>query len=235
MIDIHAHLLYGIDDGCKTVEESLKAIESLASMGITDIILTPHYIANSKYQSTKKENLERIKLLKNELKTQNIKVNLYLGNEIFIDDNIDILLQKKIISSLNDSAYLLIELPMNGEYVDYEEIFRELIGQGKKIILAHPERYFLFQKDYEKIKELEMIGVLFQCNIGSIIGKYGNNAKKMVKRLLKEKKISFLATDFHHPKDCIILNKALKKINKYLDQKEYEKIMDNAKSIIINK
>ena len=222
MIDIHSHLLYSVDDGSQTIEESLNIIRELNNIGITDIILTPHYIKESKYNNSKKENMKILNTLKKSLLENKIKTNLYLGNEIYINNEIEELLKKNIISSLNDTNYLLIELPLTGEYEGYLEIFENLINEGYHIILAHPERYYSFQNDFNKIYELEQIGVYFQSNIESIVGSYGRNAIKMVKRLLKEKKISFLATDIHHQKkDYNKWQKARKKILKYVTKEEY--------------
>ena len=200
MIDIHNHLLYGIDDGAKTIEESIDVLKDLERVGYTDIILTPHYIPDSGYSNPRSDNLVRLEKLKRELKNNNININLYLGNEIFMDDNIYRLLEEDVISSLNDTNYLLIELPMSGEYAGYQEIFKYLISKGYRVILAHPERYLSFQEDYNKVIELEEIGVYFQSNLDSIIGKYGPGAETMIKRLLKDNKISFLATDIHRKK-----------------------------------
>ena len=234
MIDIHSHLLYGIDDGSKSIEESIEIIKQLNKIGYTDIILTPHYINHSKYDSPKKNNLILLDNLKQALKEKKIKINLYLGNEIYINHHISDLLDDEKISSLNNSKYLLIELPMNGEY-DYIDVFEDLIYDGYKIILAHPERYHAFQKDFDKIYELEEIGVYFQCNIESILGSYGRGAIKMVKRMYKEKKVSFLASDIHHKKrDYGKFEKAKRKIRKYLSSSELDELLIKNPSKIIN-
>ena len=234
MIDIHSHLLYGIDDGSKSLEDSVRIISDLSKIGYTDIILTPHYISNTKYNSSKNNNLKLFDNLKIALRENGININLYLGNEIYINHRISDLLDDGKISSLNDSKYLLIELPMNGEY-DYMDVFEDLIYDGYKIILAHPERYHSFQKNFDKIYELEEIGVYFQCNIESILGSYGKGAIKMVKRMYKEKKVSFLATDIHHRKrDYKKFDKAKKKIRKYLSSSELEDLLIKNPSKIIN-
>ena len=172
--------------------------------------------------------------LKNELKKNNIDTNIYLGNEIYIDDNLLELLNDNIISSLNDSKYLLIELPMSGEKDNYTDIFLDLINEGYTVVLAHPERYISFQKDFNKIYELNDIGVLFQCNIGSILGEYGRSSKKVLKRMLKEDLVFMLGTDIHHIKyDYNFIEKVKNKIRKYVsDDKLNEIIVNNAKKII---
>ena len=96
MIDIHSHLLFGVDDGSRTLEESVHVIKKLSEVGYTDIILTPHYINDSTYVSTREENLDVLKRLKVGLIRNNVNVNLYLGNEIYIDSEIANLLKNNI-------------------------------------------------------------------------------------------------------------------------------------------
>ena len=172
MIDIHCHLIFGVDDGSKSIEESISVLKGLADYGYTDIILTPHYISDSIYCSTKKQNMVILKKIEEALQQKKIKLNLYLGNEVFIDYHILSLLKEGKISTLNNSQYLLIELPMSGEFEGYEEVFMELIANGYQVILAHPERYLTFQKDFNKVYELVKLGILFQFNLNSIIGNY---------------------------------------------------------------
>ena len=222
MTDIHCHLLYGIDDGSRSIEESVEVLRDLASCGYKNIILTPHYIKDSTYNSSAKENFKRLKILKEALYQNNININLYLGNEIYMDDDILDLLLRKEAYTLNGSQFLLVELPMSGEYPGYEEVFKELMSHGCKIILAHPERYLCFQKNFDYIYELAKMGVYFQGNIESIIGKYGEGAKVMIKRLLKEKRLAFLATDIHHKKhDYKDYDRAKDEILKIITKEEY--------------
>ena len=234
MIDIHSHLLFGVDDGSRTLEESVHVIKKLSEVGYTDIILTPHYINDSTYVSTREENLDVLKRLKVGLIRNNVNVNLYLGNEIYIDSEIANLLKNNIISSLNDTKYLLIELPMSGENEIYYDVFLDLINMGYKVILAHPERYISFQKDFNKVYELKELGVLLQSNVGSILGDYGKGAKKTIKRLLKENLITFMGTDIHHNKEeYTFVLKAKKKMGKYLTQKQINNIFENNAKVLL--
>lgn len=235
MIDIHSHLLFGVDDGSRTLEESVHVIKKLSEVGYTDIILTPHYINDSTYVSTREENLDVLKRLKVGLIRNNVNVNLYLGNEIYIDSEIANLLKNNIISSLNDTKYLLIELPMSSENEIYYDVFLDLINMGYKVILAHPERYISFQKDFNKVYELKELGVLLQSNVGSILGDYGRGAKKTIKRLLKENLITFMGTDIHHNKEeYTFVLKAKKKMGKYLTQKQINNIFENNAKVLLN-
>ena len=231
MIDIHNHLLFGIDDGAKTLDESIDVLRDMEKYGYKSIILTPHYIKDSNYSAPAKENYKRLKILKEELIKNNININLYLGNEIYIDDEIYNMLLNREVYPLNGTNFLLIELPISGEYENYEEIFSYLISKGCNVVLAHPERYIAFQKDFNKIYELEKIGVYFQSNIDSIIGRYGEDAEKTIKRLLKEKKISFLATDIHHKN---VWKQAKEIALRYVTEKEYDILTNINPSKLIN-
>ena len=235
MIDIHNHLLFGIDDGAKTLDESIDVLRDMEKYGYKSIILTPHYIKDSNYSAPAKENYKRLKILKEELIKNNININLYLGNEIYIDDEIYNMLLNREVYPLNGTNFLLIELPISGEYENYEEIFSYLISKGCNVVLAHPERYIAFQKDFNKIYELEKIGVYFQSNIDSIFGRYGEDAEKTIKRLLKEKKISFLATDIHHKKHDYNVWKTAREIAlKYVSEKEFDILTNINPSKLIN-
>ena len=236
MIDIHNHMIYGVDDGSKTIEDSIEILRDLSKRGVTDVILTPHFIPETNYVSPKLNNIVRYKKIKEEIRSNNININLYLGNEIYIDKDIYNYIKTNQMCSLNNTEYILVELPISGLYNDYEDIFASLINNGFKVILAHPERYITFQKDFNKIYELEDLGVLFQCNLGSIMGEYGKDAKKTIKRLLKEKKVSFMGTDIHKKMDySTYIDKAINKLQKYLTEEELEDILVNNAKRIINK
>ena len=233
MIDTHSHILYGIDDGSRNIEESINIIKSYNEIGIKNIILTPHYIKDTSYISPKQDNIKILEKLKKEIQEKNINTNLYLGNEIYIDKDIEDLLKEKTISSLNDTKYLLIELPMSGKKEGYYDIFLDLVNKGYKVVLAHPERYRTFQEDFERVYELVDIGVLFQCNIGSIVGQYGTSAKKTMKRMLKEDLVYILGTDVHRYKDNSYIIKANKKIKRYTNKEQYNNIIkENAKELL---
>lgn len=234
MTDIHCHLIYGIDDGSRSVEESIEVLTDLYNYGYRNIILTPHYIKDSSYCNKANDNYKRMKVLQRIIDQNGLNMRLFLGNEIYMDDEIYELLKSGEIYSLNGTEYLLIELPMDGEYPDYKEVFKDLMNKGCKIVLAHPERYLAFQKDFNIIYDLEKIGVFFQSNIESLIGRYGEGAKVMIKRLLKEKKIAFLATDIHHKKhNYSDYDKAKSEALKYISESEYETLVKTNPSKLI--
>ena len=152
------------------------------------------------HSQVKDKKIARRKLdkIKMELKKRGIQMNLYLGNEIYISENINNLLKDGIVSSMADSDYVLVELPINAELKRWEELINRIIHIGKKVIIAHPERYIYVQKNIKYFEKLRATGrVYLQGNFGSIIGRYGKEAQKVIIKLIKEKKIDVLATDIH--------------------------------------
>jgi protein-tyrosine phosphatase len=196
MIDFHSHILPGVDDGFKSMDDSLEELKIASEEGITDIVLTPHYICDSSYSSSASDNKKIFNKLVKQKDKLGINVNLYLSNEIYINDNIDKLIKSKKINPINNK-YLLIELPLNNNLINAENIIFDLISKGYKVILAHPERYMIFKKDRKRIDKYLSMGVMLQGNYKSLFGKYGKEAKKLLKYLLKTKKITFLGSDIH--------------------------------------
>lgn len=233
MIDTHSHILPGIDDGARELADSVRLVRELVSQGVTDIIATPHFANETIYVSPRAENLKIMNSLKEKLVDEGVDVNIYLGNEIYIDNKILELLKFGAIATLADSKYLLVELPLNGEYPNYEDLLAELMQNGYKVILAHPERYEITQNDYSVIDDLCNIGVLLQCNTGSIVGKYGKKAKKLVEKLAKDKLIFVFGSDIHHCRGGEDLKMAQKKLRKYYSEDELNQVLvKNPKKIL---
>ena len=226
-IDIHCHILYGIDDGSKNYEESIELLKQHAIMGATDVILTPHYIENTKYKTNNKEKLNLLETLKEE--AEKLNLNLYLGNEVFVNNNLEEQILNGEIRTLNNTRYLLIELPMTNKIKNLKEIIYELKIKGITPIIAHPERYEYVQKNPKYISELIEEGALFQANYGSILGVYGNAPKRTIKKLLKYNYISFLGTDIHYPNSKIYkeFEKAIKKISKIIGEERLEELVQH--------
>lgn len=236
MKDFHSHICYGIDDGSKTIEESITILKEARASGITDVFLTPHYIENTKFNANNKKK-EKIKLaLERKLKEENIDINLYLSNEVYINENIIKLLKKYEINTINNTNYILIELGMFKEIPQTKPILLELLKNDYIPVIAHPERYIYIDSKLEYIKELRNAGCLFQGNYQSLFGKYGSRAKKMLKKMLKEDLIDFLGSDIHHKEDFNLdkLEKKLKKIVKS-DEKVLKLLEGNVDKYIFKK
>lgn len=211
--DLHCHILPGIDDGSKSMEESLEILKQAEKEGVTDIIFTPHYIENTRYNCNNKNKKALLEEVKEACKKENININLYLGNENYISEHFVELMKKQEITTLNNTRYLLFEFPLNQMYQNSKEILYELVTMGCVPILAHPERYKEFQKHPELAEEYARMGILLQGNYKSLLGKYGKDAKKTLKIFLKKGLISLLGSDIHHVEEYQI-EKARKKVKK---------------------
>ena len=227
MIDFHSHILPQIDDGSKSYNETIEMLEEAKNAGFEKIISTSHYI--EKYYEINEE--QRLQLLKN-INFQDIK--LYLGSEIYVTNEIVQLLKDKKASTINNSRYVLYELPMHSKNMNDKEIIYRIVENGYVPIIAHPERYSYVQEAPEYVEELAEMGALFQSNYGSIIGMYGEKAKKTVKKLLKQNLIHFFGSDVHRPEQIYPkIPKILKKLNKIVSQEKLEELTTlNAQKVL---
>ena len=191
MIDIHSHVIFGVDDGAKTLEESIKIIKEEIDNGITDLICTPHYRAgmfNASIESIEKNFL----ILKEEVLKQNLSINLYLGREVYFDKY----LYKSIDSyKLNGKNIILLEFSYN-ENPDVEEILYNLTRIGYSVIIAHVERYSYLNINY--FKRLKDKNIFFQINASTIVGKSGFKNKRLAFKLIKEGLVDFISSDIHY-------------------------------------
>ena len=237
MIDIHSHILPGIDDGSKSFEESMELIRSASSNGVTDIIATPHYIVGSDYMVNNEEKRKLLTKLKKQVQKEEIPINLYLGNEVFVENNMLELRKKKEITTLHNSKYLLFELPLNYKYNGIENLLFELGCKGIIPIIAHPERYAFLKENPSLAIKLIDAGALFQSNIGSFLGIYGKKAEETAILLLKHHAITFVSSDIHHKnKDFYeLINKAKKVMRKYVSEEEINLLFEKNAEKILNK
>ena len=234
IIDIHSHVLYGVDDGSRTLKESLEIIDYLKSVGIYDIVLTSHYIKDTKYESDVKTRTEILEKLKSKLNDKDVK--LYLGNEVYLCDELVELYKNKKITTLNNSKYMLVELPLVNYFSNFQNVLCEINELGLIPVMAHPERYRFIQKNKKRINEILDYGCLLQCNIDSLTGKYGRDAKRVMKWLLKNDLVTFVATDTHRVGDKVKLEKAYKKLKKLVGEERYEELTySNPKRILNSK
>ena len=236
MRDLHSHLLPGVDDGSKDIETTRRMLSNASKNGITDIMFTPHFILDSRYMSSKKDNEKKFLSIK-EIAENEYNINVFLGNEVYCTNKILELYKKKKIKTLNDSRYMLIEIPMHSKMNNVKSIFFELISNGIVPILAHPERYTAYYNDLDFFLELRNMGVLMQINGSSLVGDYGNQAKKMAKKLLKANLISFIGSDIHsdYEKKYDYIPKIEKKLKKIVGEEKFIDItMNNFAKVIAN-
>ena len=196
MIDFHTHIIPNIDDGSRSIEETFNLIKEAKEVGFDGIVLTSHYIENY-YETNSPERDVWVKAISDNLKTTGIETDLYLANEIYLSDNMMNLLIEGKASTINNSSYVLFEMPLNVEPMNLYDVIYSL--QENKIIpvLAHPERYSFVQKEPELINDLIEKGVLMQANYGSILGQYGEKAEIIVRKFFEANMIHFLGSDVH--------------------------------------
>lgn len=239
MIDMHCHIVPYTDDGAKNMNEALAMARKAVSVGYDKIFATSHYIIHD--SETIYEDYRRdIDNLNQKLKDENIDLTVYYGNEVFFTNNMVQMLKDKKICSYNDSRYVLIEFPLFNDIIPMNAFdeFNKLQDNGYIPVLAHPERYDFVTKNIDILVQLVESGVLLQCNIGSILGKYGSNAKRNIKKIIKKNMVHFLGSDSHNTHIYEKENKALKKIEKLVKNEDImnkilyenpEKVLKNEK------
>jgi protein-tyrosine phosphatase len=195
--DFHSHLLPGLDDGVKSIEESIEIIRRLHQLGYQKLITTPHIISDA-YRNSSETILPALADLQKELLKQKIPVALEAAAEYYVDE---VLMQQLTddnpLLTFGD-RYLLIETNFLNEPMLLKEFIFLAITKGYKPVLAHPERYVYLFKEFQKLEDLLARGVLFQINITSLAGHYSKPAQQMAQLLIDRGWIHGLGSDCHH-------------------------------------
>lgn len=198
IIDFHSHILPGIDDGARTLEESIQIVKAMSAMGFDRITCTPHI--TKKYRNTPENIEERFDLLVTGMKDSGTEVDLRMSAEYRLNPETwpDILAKGKLMPI--EDKFILMEFPINDESDMYglnpEEEFRKVISLGLTPILPHPERYAYLP--HETLLKYVDLGVKIQSNYGSLAGIYGEEVQTKAQALIDEGIVSFLATDMHN-------------------------------------
>jgi len=205
--DIHLHLLPGIDDGPKNMEESIKMIQQLKAMGYKKLIATPH-VYWEYYPNTKKIILEKLLAVQAAVEQANISISIDAAAEYYLDDHFEKLLAENNLMTLDRTDYVLIECSMLEKNRKMLEYLFQMQVQGYRPLLAHPERYLYYkEKDYQSLLEK---GCKFQINLLSIAGHYGREVQKRANFLLKKKWCHFVGTDAHHTNHLKVIQAFMK-------------------------
>jgi len=196
MLDIHNHLISGLDDGPHTEKETLEICKAAEEYEVHKIVATPHYM-EGKYEPEGNLIRDKIEEINNNLQAKDIQVEILPGHEVHISENIIEKIKEEDILFINDSKYILLELPM--DYIpDYlDQLFYNLSVMGYKPIIAHPERNKEVINDpgilYNWVKD----GIIFQLNAGSLFGVYGTEVKKTALNLVDNYLVQVIASDCH--------------------------------------
>ena len=194
MIDIHHHLLFGLDDGARDIDVSLAMIDAAVADGITHIVCTPH--SNHRYEFNPQINEERLNAIR---ERANGKVTLGLGCDFHLSyDNILDALQHPRKYTINQRQYLLVEFADLSIPTSINETFYELTIAGMRPIITHPERNGVIQKNPERMEEWLQSGCLVQITAGSLTSRFGKTAQILSHRFLEKNWVHFIATDAHN-------------------------------------
>lgn len=246
MIDLHCHLLPGVDDGASRLEESLEMARLMVENGFTDAIATPHVLDREGSRRRREELVLRVEKLAAALDEAGIPLKVHAGGEYFYDRALpDLVRYHHPVSTLAGSYYLLIEPPM----INWPHNLDQPIGsrpedtqemQGLfpflRMVVAHPERNQEALQDYRKLLPLRERGFLFQANLESVLGFYGKPVVKVIKKMAKAGLINFIGTDGHSPEG---LKKLLpdwkRKAEKVLGKRVLEQaLLENPAAVLNN-
>jgi len=196
-VDLHSHLIPQIDDGSDSIKTSLKLVRQMKNLGYKKLIITPH-IMKKKYPNDMKIIRQGLLELRSYLKVENIEIEIEAAAEYYCDEHFLSLIRSKELLSFG-KQYVLLELPYTMRPEVLERAVLSLLQFNYKPVLAHPERYRFLNSvlEYRKLKEL---GLLFQVNINSLGGYYGQEAKKKALMLSQKSMIDFVGSDLHHEK-----------------------------------
>jgi tyrosine-protein phosphatase YwqE len=216
-VDMHSHILPGIDDGSPDVETSLLLVKGLYDLGIRTCIASPHIIGDL-YRNTNETIEPALNKLQKALVAADIPMQVSAAAEYMLDDYfMELLQQQKPLRTLHKNL-LLTEIPYTSEPVNLPEMVFHIITSGYQPVLAHPERYFYFHKNFSDYKKLKDLGFILQVNLLSLAGYYGKNAAQAARYLLDEGLVDLVGTDLHHGRHLSAFQSEnnLKLFNKYV-------------------
>ncbi len=221
-VDMHSHLIPGIDDGSKSIEDSIEMVKALINLGFQKIVTTPH-IMSDYYKNTPDIILQGRDQLREALLKNNIDIPFEAAAEYYYDEHFAEILQTQKLLTIADQ-YLLFELSYLTKPAGIREIIFEMQMKGYKPLLAHPERYsFLTMNEYEEYKQA---GCLFQLNILSLTGHYGSQAKQTAEQLIENNLINFVATDLHHMQHIQLIHRNAMHSEKLFELISYHDLMN---------
>ena len=227
MIDVHTHILHEVDDGSSSLTSSVEMARALCLEGVTTAILTPHYRGSF---NLKRDQLQsQFNCLKQELIKEQVPLDIYLGQEIYITKEYKANIKDGSVITLNDTKFVLCEFDFKKES-EISDIVYELKTMGYKPIVAHLERYSY--ADLDMAFDIKECGGYIQVNAGSIANPASGKQKKLIKNLFKEDLVDFVASDVHEFR-APCMQKAYNYVEKKFGTERAKKVfIDNAKEIL---
>jgi len=218
---MHSHLIAGIDDGAKSIEDSITMLLQLKELGYKKIITTPHIMGEYYPNSPKiiREGLEKIKTV---LVERNIQFEIEAAAEYYLDDYFENLLtQEEELLTFSDNR-ILVEFSMLSEPANGFDLLFQLKTRGYLPILAHPERYLYLEKEIEKLERIKSLGCEMQVNLLSLGGYYGKSQKKFGLQLIQLGMIDYLGTDLHRASQIKYFEKLDSRTKKLIEKTEFK-------------
>ncbi len=198
MYDLHCHILPGLDDGADGIEEAVEMAAYAAQEGTEGIVATPHTNVTHGYRNYWDERLlEKLNRLQEQLDILRIPLRLYVGQEIYLTDDVLSLLRAGRLVSLNRSRYILSEFSFRESPARMTELLAPLLSAGYIPVIAHPERYACVQEDWRICAMYRELGCAVQLNKGSIAGAFGQAAAHAARRILAAGLCDLVASDGH--------------------------------------
>ena len=195
-IDIHSHLLPGIDDGARTFEDTLRLTQALQGFGVSQFITTPHIIQYV-WDNTHDQILSNKETTVQELEKNKITIPFNAAAEYLMDDQFVRLFQSGELLTLKDN-YVLVEMSYINAPIQLYSILFDLQVAGYIPVLAHPERYLFYHNNFSEYEKLKRAGCLFQLNLLSVVGYYGAEITKVAEQLLAKGMYTYVGSDVHH-------------------------------------
>ena len=233
MIDLHCHILPGIDDGADTLADSLAMAEAAISQGITHILCTPHH-NNGNYVNPKAEVIAKVEDLQKELDQRNLPLTLLEGQEVRITgDLVTEIAQDRILFTDLTDTYILIEFPTADVPAYAEQLFFELRSMGKIPVIVHPERNAKFREDPNRLIPFLDMGVLAQLTAPSYVGTFGKSIQKTAREMVKHNLVQMVASDAHGvSKRTFYLKECYEQIAKDFGKEKVVQMKQVAKDLI---
>lgn len=198
MIDIHTHILPGVDDGAASMEEALQMARMAVAGGVDTLFLTPHCNVGYLYENYYDDKMERyFRNFEHAVREQRLPLTILSGMEVFGSLEVPELLMEGKLITLNHSRYLLMEFGFDIDKEWSAFLLQEILSLGFRPVIAHPERYPIIQKYPEIAGEWVELGCAIQVNKGSILGNFGRNARETAFMLLDQRLASLVASDSH--------------------------------------
>lgn len=195
-VDIHSHILPGIDDGAQHIDDSVFLLSELRKIGVSQFITTPH-VMKGVWENTRESITEKYNVTVADLKNSPDTYPLRAAAEYLMDANFMVLFQNEPLLTLKDN-YVLVEMSYINPPIQLYDIIFELQVAGYQPVLAHPERYTFYHHNFSEYEKLSHAGCKFQLNLLSTIGYYGADVAKISEKIIKKGLIEFVGTDAHH-------------------------------------